>query len=92
MLLRTINFHKGLKGKKLEAAEIFLNYFIGKEVQGRVVRGLGMVSASTLMTENVFMNENPDFFEEKMFWPPYDARADNIMLKVSNQAMKASGK
>ena len=92
MLLRTINFHKGLKGKKLEAAEIFLNYFIGKEVQDRVVRGLGMVSASTLMTENVFMNENPDFFEEKMFWPPYDVRADNIMLKVSNQAMKASGK
>ncbi len=69
-----------------------MNYFIGKEVQDRVVKGLGMVAASKLMTENVFMIENPNFFEEKMFWPPYDARADNVMLKISKHAMKTRGK
>ena len=45
--LDTINFHKGVKGRKLQAAEIFANYFIGKAVQDRVVNGLGMVAAST---------------------------------------------
>ncbi|MCP3924740.1 MAG: extracellular solute-binding protein [Desulfobacterales bacterium] len=90
--LDTINFHKNLKGKKLEAAEIFLNYFIGKKVQTRVVKGLGMVATSSLVKDNVFINENPDFFQEKMFWPPYDVKADNVMLRISKRAMKANRK
>ena len=90
--LDTINFHKNLSGKKLEAAEIFLNYFIGKEVQDRVVNGLGMVAASRLMKDNVLIKANPNFFEEKMFWPPYAARADNIMRAISDRAMEARGK
>ncbi len=85
--LDTINFHKDLSGKKLEAAEIFLNYFIGPEVQGRVVKGLGMVAASSEV-DNPLLTQNPDFFSERMFWPPYDAKAANLMTQISNRAMK----
>ncbi len=90
--LDTINFHKQLKGKKLEVAEIFLNYFIGEKVQTRVVKGLGMVAASSLVKDNTLINENPNFFSQKMFWPPYTAKADNIINKISGNAMKSSGK
>lgn len=85
--LDTINFHKDLSGKKLEAAEVFLNYFIGPEVQGRVVQGLGMVAASSEV-ENPLLKQNPDFFSERMFWPPYDAKAANLMTQISDRAMK----
>lgn len=90
--LDTINFHTGLQGKKLEAAEIFANYFIGKEVQDRVVHGLSMVASSTLVSDNPLIEQNPDFFEQDMFWPPYVPIADNIMKKLSDEAMAASGK
>lgn len=86
--LDTINFHKKLKGKKLEAAEIFANYFIGKTVQNRVVNELGMVAASTLADSNPLIDENPNFFDIKLFWPPYKKSADNVMIKVSDSAMK----
>ncbi|MCP3942674.1 MAG: extracellular solute-binding protein [Desulfobacteraceae bacterium] len=87
--LDTINFHKDLTGRKLEAAEIFLNYFIGKKVQDRVVKHLGMVAASTLMKHNVLLDADPNFFKENMFWPPYDSKADNLMRIISDRAMKA---
>jgi len=86
--LDTINFHKELKGRKLEAAEIFANYFIGKTVQDRVVNGLGMVAASTLVSKNPLIDANPKFFAVDMFWPPYDRASDNIMLQISKRAMK----
>lgn len=86
--LDTINFHKNLKGKKLEAAEVFANYFIGKTVQNRVVNELGMVAASTLADSNPLIDENPNFFDVKLFWPPYKKSADNVMIKVSESAMK----
>ncbi|MTI44170.1 extracellular solute-binding protein [Roseibium hamelinense] len=86
--LDTINFSKGLSGKKLEAAEIFANYFIGKEVQDRVVNGLGMVAASSLAGSNPLIEQNPDFFAEAMFWPPYTKTASNVMQKLSKAAMK----
>jgi spermidine/putrescine-binding protein len=35
--LDTMNIAKGVSGKKLEAAELFIDYFLGKEVQNRVV-------------------------------------------------------
>lgn len=85
----TINFASSLTGKKLEAAEIFANYFIGKEVQTRVVNGLSMVSVSTLVDSNPIIDSNPKFFSEKMFWPPYDKIADNLMKKMSDTAMGA---
>jgi len=86
--LDTINFAKGLKGKKLEAAEIFADYFIGRQVQERVVNGLGMVAASSLVSTNPLIDNNPDFFSETMFWPPYTKIADNIMKGMSERSMK----
>ncbi len=86
--LDTINFQKGMKGRKLEAGEIFANYFIGKNVQNNVVNKLGMVAASTLADSNPLIDETPNFFDIKLFWPPYKKSADNVMLKVSNSALK----
>jgi len=85
--LDTINFHKDVKGRKLEAAEIFANYFIGKAVQDRVVNGLGMVAASSLVSSNPLIDADPNFFSVEMFWPPYDRSSDNIMLQISKRAM-----
>ncbi len=87
--LDTINFHTSLSGKKLEAAEIFANYFIGKQVQERVVNGLSMVAVSTLVSKNPLIDADPNFFNNKMFWPPYSKMADNLMKKISDDAMKA---
>lgn len=86
--LDTINFHKKMKGRKLEAGEIFANHFIGKSVQNNVVNKLGMVAATTLADSNPLIDENPNFFDIKLFWPPYKRSADNVMLKVSNSALK----
>jgi hypothetical protein len=88
----TINFHSLLSGKKLEAAEIFANYFIGKQVQDRVVKNLSMVAVSTLVSENPLIAQDPDFFKPKMFWPAYSPIADNVMKKMSDDAMAAAGK
>ncbi|KUP91076.1 ABC transporter substrate-binding protein [Tritonibacter horizontis] len=84
--LDTINFSKKLDGKKLEAAEIFANYFIGKEVQERIVNGLGMVAATTLVDANPMLDENPEFFAEELFWPPYTKVANNVMNMLSKRA------
>jgi len=89
--LDTINFHVGLTGKRLEAAEIFANYFIGKAVQDRVVNGLGMVAASSKVDKNPLIEANPKFFSARMFWPPYKQSADNVMNAISGKAMKESG-
>ncbi|WP_217273974.1 PotD/PotF family extracellular solute-binding protein [Shewanella sp. VB17] len=79
----TINFHKDLTGRKLEAAEIFTNYFIGDKVQKRLVNDLGMISAS-LKYQSA---SDQGFFVQDMFWPPYQRTADNIMFIMSKNAM-----
>ena len=89
--LDTINFSVDLSGKRLEAAEIFANYFIGKAVQNRVVNGLGMVAASSKVDKNPMIEANPKFFSDTMFWPPYRKSADNVMGAISGKAMKSSG-
>ncbi len=89
--LDTINFRKGLPEKKLEAAEIFANYFIGKKVQTRVAKGLAMVAASSLAESNPMIETNPKFFLKDMFVPPYNKIADNLMQRVSDRALKAAG-
>jgi len=86
--LDTINFHRNLYGKKLEVAEIFANYFIGKEVQSRIVEGLGMVAVSRLADSNPLVDENPNFFKAEYFWPPYFTQAANAMQNMSDRAMK----
>ncbi|MFY1709193.1 ABC transporter substrate-binding protein [Tritonibacter scottomollicae] len=87
--LDTINFSKKLKGKKLEAAEIFANYFIGKDVQERIVNGLGMVAATTQVDANPMLDDNPEFFAEELFWPPYTKLANNVMNMLSKRASEA---
>ena len=89
--LDTINFRRGLPERKLEAAEIFANYFIGREVQTRVTRGLAMVAASSLAESNPMIEANPKFFLQDMFVPPYTKIADNLMQRVSDRALKAAG-
>ena len=89
--LDTINFSADLTGKRLEAAEVFANYFIGKAVQNRVVKGLGMVAASSEVDKNPLIEANPKFFSDTMFWPPYRKSADNVMNSISEKAMKDSG-
>ncbi|MCO8146808.1 extracellular solute-binding protein [Rhodovulum tesquicola] len=86
--LDTINFARHLNGEKLEAAEIFANHFIGKDVQERVVNGLGMVAASTLVDANPLIEANPDFYDESMFWPPYTKAANNLMELISKRALQ----
>lgn len=85
--LDTINIHRQVKGKKLEAAEIFINYWLSEKVQNRVVNELGMVAALTKV-KNPLIEQNPNFFKEEMFWPPWDKKADNIMSIISNRAME----
>lgn len=57
-----------------------------KEVQNRVVNGLSMV-AVTSTVKNPLIEANPKFFEQGFFWPPYDTVADNMMKKMSDDAM-----
>ncbi|MBB1268823.1 extracellular solute-binding protein [Shewanella sp. SR44-3] len=85
--LDTINFSKHLTGKKLEAAEIAANHFISKQAQTRIVEQLGMVAASKLVDSNPQLDDNPYFFSEAMFWPPYSKTANNIMQTLSDKAM-----
>ncbi|NIZ13589.1 PotD/PotF family extracellular solute-binding protein [Phaeobacter sp. HF9A] len=84
--LDTINFSKTLSGKKLEAAEIFANYFIGKDVQERIVNELGMVAATTSVAANPMLDANPEFFAQELFWPPYTKVANNVMNMLSKRA------
>jgi spermidine/putrescine-binding protein len=87
--LDTMNITRKVTGRKLEAAEIFINYFLGKEVQNRVVRQLGMV-AVTQEVRNPLIKDNPDFFSRERLWPPYNALADNLMRRMSEAAMPAA--
>ncbi len=84
--LDTINFVKALKGKKLEAAEVFANYFIGKKVQNRVAQELSMVAASSEVPPNPVLGDPSNIFKEDMFVPPYDRITYNIMERMTEKA------
>lgn len=83
----TINFMAHLRGKKLEAAEIVANYFIGREVQSRVARELSLVAVSKLAATNPIWKNNPHFFTRGAFVPPYNTYVDNLMTHMSNTAL-----
>ncbi len=85
--LDTINIMASVSGSKLEAAEIFINYFLSKTVQERVVNSLSMVG-SIQGISNPTIDANPNFFNPSMFWPPYASLADNLMRTLSDNAMK----
>ncbi|MEI6415447.1 MAG: spermidine/putrescine ABC transporter substrate-binding protein, partial [Pseudomonadota bacterium] len=87
----TLNFVADLKDKRLEAAEMVANYFIGKAVQNRVVTELSLVSVSSLVDANPVLEAKPAFFAEGSFVPPYHVLADNLMTRMSNDAFKAAG-
>ncbi|MBW8186607.1 extracellular solute-binding protein [Shewanella nanhaiensis] len=86
--LDTINFVKGLSGRKLEAAEIFANYFIGKEVQNRISNELSMVPASQIVPVNTILGDPDKILNENMFVPPYDQRSYGLMKKMLERAKK----
>jgi len=85
--LDTINFVKDLTGTKLEAAEIFANYFIGKKVQSRISQELSMVAASKLAPINKILGDPELIFKQHMFVPPYDKRSYNIMSRMAGKAL-----
>jgi len=85
--LDTINFVKDLAGTKLEAAEIFANYFIGKKVQSRISEELSMVAASKLAPANKLLGDPEQVFKQHMFVPPYDKRSYNIMGRMAGKAL-----
>lgn len=87
----TINFARSLTGKRLEAAEIVANYFIGQEVQSRVASELSLVSVSSLAASNPILKKNPKFFTSGTFVPPYNVIADNLMTQMSNAALRNIG-
>jgi len=89
--LDTINFVKSLSGKKLEAAEIFANYMIGKKVQNRVVKELSMVAVSNLVESNPMLDNNSKFFNSKLFVPPFEKEAEDIIKQMSKMALKEAG-
>lgn len=84
--LDTINFVKELKGKKLEAAEIFANYFISKKVQSRIAGELSMVAASLEVDSNKQLGGPTRLFKEHMFVPPYDSLSYSIMKQMTDRA------
>lgn len=84
--LDTINFTKDVEGKKLEAAEIFANYYIGKKVQSRVSHELSMVAASSQVKINSILGDPSDIFQTDMFVPPYDQITYDIMERITEKA------
>lgn len=86
--LDTINFHKNLSGTKLEAAEIFANYLIGKKVQQKMVNQLGMVGVTNELISNPMLQDNPNFFKNELLWPPYNKKVSMVLRKLSKQAMR----
>jgi ABC-type Fe3+ transport system substrate-binding protein len=84
----TMNFLAGLSGRKLEAAEIVANYFIGREVQSRVSSELSLVAVSKLAATNPILKADPKFFTAGYFVPPYNTVADNVMTRMSDKALE----
>ncbi len=86
--LDTINFVKGLSGRKLEAAEIVANYFIGPQVQTRIGKTLSMIPASAL-AEDADTQTASAFFATDYFVPPFDDVAHSLMKGIYERAMQA---
>jgi len=80
--LDTINFVRGLKGKKLEAAEIVANYFIDKKVQHRIATDLSMLPASTNLSTRGLLDIYPNLFNSGLFVPPYSQLSYSVMQQM----------
>ena len=84
--LDTINFTKEVSGRKLEAAEIFANYYIGKKVQNRVAQDLSMVAASSEVKPNSILGDPSQIFKAGMFVPPYDEVTYDLIERLAEKA------
>ncbi|RTR38751.1 extracellular solute-binding protein [Shewanella canadensis] len=89
--LDTINFVKGVEGKKLEAAEIFANYFIGKEVQTRISSELSMIPASKKVAANPMLGDVNNIVKKIWVVPPFDNSSYDIMKKMTDRAKVTTG-
>lgn len=89
--LDTINFVKGVEGKKLEAAEIFANYFIGKEVQTRLSSELSMIPASKKVAANPMLGDVDNIVKKIWIVPPFDNSSYDIMKKMTDRAKVNTG-
>jgi len=87
--LDTINFVKGMNGLKLEASEIFANYFIGKKVQSRIGRELSMVAASSKVEVNKTLGDADKLFSNGLFVPPYDAISYSVIKRMTDKAINS---
>ncbi|WP_165668426.1 ABC transporter substrate-binding protein [Metapseudomonas otitidis] len=85
--LDTMNIVKGVSGEKLQSAYLVIDYFLSEEVQRRVVRELNMVAVVSTV-DNPMLANDPKLFSAERFWPAYDRTADNLMHKMSMQAMR----
>jgi len=86
MWLDTINFVKDLQGQKLEAAEVFANYFIGKKAQKRITNELSMFAASSEVKVNKALGDPEKLFNYEHFVPPYDSISYGIMKHMTDKA------
>jgi len=84
--LDTINFVRGLKGRKLEAAEIVANYFIGKKVQQRIASDLSMLPAATNLKSRGLLDKYPNLFNSDLFVPPFTQLSYSVMQQMNNRA------
>lgn len=87
----SINFVKGVEGKKLEAAEIFANYFIGKKVQSRLSSELSMVPASMKVAANPMLGDVGNIVKKIWVVPPFDNSSYQIMEKMTDRAKVNKG-
>jgi len=89
--LDSINFVKGVEGKKLEAAEIFANYFIGKKVQSRLSSELSMIPASKKVAANPMLGDVDNIVKKIWIVPPFDNSSYQIMKKMTDRAKDNKG-
>ena len=83
--LDTINFVRGLKDEKLEAAEIVANYFINKKVQQRIVDELSMLPAAINLDSRGLLDDYPNLFSADLFVPPYSQLSYSLMQQMVEQ-------
>lgn len=83
--LDTINFIRGLKDEKLEAAEIVANYFINKKVQQRIVDELSMLPAAVNLESRGLLDDYPNLFSADLFVPPYSQLSYSLMQQLVEQ-------
>jgi spermidine/putrescine-binding protein len=84
--LDTLNFVSHLSGRKLEAAEIFANYFIGKTVQDRIANDLSMVPAMAAANKNSVLGYSQQLYRPDLFVPPYDKSSYGLMKRMAKLA------